>query len=227
VSIVSAQPVPYATRLVDAYDIGPVTLVTRSIAVLVFNGFADWEPAYALTGARRWGRRSVTAVGYDRTTVVSMGGLRVEPEAVLERVTPATTELLLLPGGDTWLDAYPASRLERVLGELTAASVPVGAICAATVAVARAGLLSGRRHTSNGAAYLQRHAPGYETPALYVETLAVSDSGVITASGLGAVEFAREIFAALGIFKESDLAAFVDMYRGGHIPRPDPSAPTG
>ena len=215
-SIVSAQPVPYATRLVDAYDIGPVTLVTRSIAVLVFDGFADWEPAYALTGVRRWGRRSVTAVGYDRTTVVSMGGLRVEPDAVLESVTPATTELLLLPGGDAGSTSIRrpgssgARRANRWWRDHRGDLRGDGGGCAG-------GLFSGRRHTSNGAAFLQRHAPGYETPALYAETLAVSDGGVITASGLGAVEFAREIFAALGILKESDLAVFVDMYRGGHI----------
>jgi putative intracellular protease/amidase len=193
----------------------------RSIAVLVFDGFADWEPAYALTGVRRWGGRAVSTLGYDLSAVVSMGGLRVQPDAVLEGATPATTELLLLPGGDAWLDAYPASRLEPVLSLLTAGGVTIAAICGATVAVARAGLLRGRRHTSNGASFLQRHAPGYETRALYEETLAVSDSGVITASGLGAVEFAREIFMALGLFKEPDLAMFMDMYRGGHAP-PEP-----
>lgn len=189
--------------------------MTRSITLLVFDGFADWEPAYALTGARRWGGRSVTTVGYDRKAVVSMGGLRVEPADRLESVTPATTELLLLPGGDAWLETYPTARLERVLADLAAAHVPIAAICGATVAVARAGLLRGRRHTSNGSAFLARHALAYETPALYEHTLAVSDSGIITASGLGAVEFAREIFATLGIFGESDLAAFVEMYRGG------------
>ena len=219
-STVSAQPVPDATRLVDAHDIGPVTLPMRSIAVLVFDGFADWEPAYALTGVRRWGGRAVTTVGYGPSTVLSMGGLRVQPEAILESVTPATTELLLLPGGDPWLEAYPASRLEPVLSLLAAGGVTIAAICGATVAVARAGLLRGRRHTSNGASFLERHAPGYETRALYAETLAVSDTGVITASGLGAVEFAREIFMALRIFEESDLAMFVDMYRGGHA-RPE------
>ena len=195
-----------------------MTFVTRSIAILVFEGFADWEPAYALTGARRWGHRLVKAVSYDGSAVVSMGGLRVEAEDVLESVTPANTELLLLPGGDAWLGAYPAFRLERVLGELTSAGVTVAAICAATVALARAGLFSSRRHTSNGAAFLERHASGYETPALYQDSLAVSDRGVITASGLGAVEFAREIFTALNVFAASDLAMFVDMYRHGRSP---------
>lgn len=34
----------------------------KSIAVLVFDGFADWEPAFALTGLRRWGKREVITI---------------------------------------------------------------------------------------------------------------------------------------------------------------------
>jgi putative intracellular protease/amidase len=123
-----------------------------------------------------------------------------------------------LPGGDSWLEAYPAARVERLLATLVAGGVIIAAICAATAAVARAGLLRGRRHTSNGSLFLRRHAPGYETSELYAETLAVTDDGVITASGLGAVEFAHEIFAALGVFGAADLARYVDMYRRGHAP---------
>jgi putative intracellular protease/amidase len=192
--------------------------MTRNIALLVFDGFADWEPAYALTGVRRWGGRTVRVVGYDRRAVLSMGGLRVEPDDVLESVTPETTDVLLLPGGDGWLAEYPASRIDERLWALMHGGTRLAAICAATVALARAGILKGRRHTSNGSQFLRRHAPGYETPELYQDTLAVSDAGVITASGLGAVEFAREIFAALGMFSDSDLAQFLDMYRRGNSP---------
>jgi putative intracellular protease/amidase len=196
-------------------------MTARGIAVLVFDGFADWEPAFALTGLRRWGGRSVTAVGYDPRPITSMGGLHVQPDGVLEDITPATTDLLILPGGDAWTDAYPASRLEDLLTALSAGRVTIAAICAATVAVARAGLLHGRRHTSNGATFLGRYAPGYETAELYTDALAVTDRGVITASGLGAIEFANEIFSALGVLTESDRRLYLAMYRGGQPP-PEP-----
>lgn len=190
----------------------------RQTAVLVFDGFADWEPAFALTGLRRWGRRAVSVVGYDLRPVTSMGGLRVMPDSVIDDVSAATTEMLVLPGGDTWLDSYPASRLEPILSSLVEGGVPIAAICAATVALARAGCLRGRRHTSNGAAFLQRYAAGYETQELYVETLAITDANVVTASGLGAIEFAREIFAVLGVFGAADLHQYTDMYRHGRMP---------
>lgn len=195
--------------------------MARNVSVLVFDGFADWEPAYALTGLRRWGGRSVTAVGYSRGEVISMGGLRVQPDDVIENLVPETTELLILPGGDAWIETYPVSQFEKTLTTLSAGGVTIAAICAATVAVARLGLLRGRRHTSNGANFLRRHAPGYETPQLYTDALAVTDHGVITASGLGAIEFAHEIFSALGVLTESDRHLYVDMYRGGRAP-PEP-----
>jgi len=185
----------------------------RNIAVLVFDGFADWEPAFALTGLRRWGRRTVTAVGFDRRPILSMGGLRVVPDEDIGALRPGTTELLLLPGGDMWTAEYPASRLESTMALLTEGGTQIAAICAATVALARGGQLRGRRHTSNSAAFLRLHAPGYETPDLYADELAVTDGGIITASGLAAIEFAHEIFAALGIFDESERRRYLALYR--------------
>jgi hypothetical protein len=134
----------------------------KAVAVLVFDGFADWEPAFALTGLRRWAGKTVTTVGYDRA--------------------------------------------------------PVAVICGATIAATRAGLFRGRRHTSNGRGFLRQHAPDYDGEAGYVDALAVTDDGVISASGLGAIEFAREIFAALGVFSAETLDQYIEMYRGGRQP---------
>jgi putative intracellular protease/amidase len=191
-----------------------------TVAVLVFDGFADWEPAFALTGLRRWAGLDVVTVGYERTPITSMGGLRILPDCALAELDPAATRLLLLPGGDQWLETYPADALTPVLEACLARDVPIAGICAATTALARAGLFRGRRHTSNGRAYLLEHAPGYETPGQYVEALAVRDRGVISASGLGAVEFAGEIFAQLGVFTAAELRSYHAMYRQGRAEEP-------
>jgi len=47
--------------------------MTAQVHVLVFDGFADWEPAYALAELRRRGHYEVIAVGFDDETVTSMG----------------------------------------------------------------------------------------------------------------------------------------------------------
>jgi putative intracellular protease/amidase len=69
--------------------------MTQAIHVLVFEGFADWEPAHALAELRRSGNRSVVAVGFDLEPVTSMGGLRVVPDRALNAIQPSEVEMLM------------------------------------------------------------------------------------------------------------------------------------
>jgi putative intracellular protease/amidase len=96
--------------------------------------------------------------------------------------------------------------------------VPIAAICGATVAIARLGLIRGRRHTSNGLAYLNEMAPGYSDAAHYVDAPAVRDRGLITASGLADVEFARELFEELGVLTVDERAQWAEMFRTARLP---------
>ena len=194
-------------------------LTSQAVHVVVFDGFADWEPAHALAELRRWGKRSVVAVGFDLDPVTSMGGLRVVPDRALDDIRPSEIEILILPGGDFWESSYPQSELNRVLDELIAAGVPIAAICAGTLAVARAGLLNDRRHTCNMPGYIAKHFPEYSGASLYEAVPAVNDHGVITASGLASVEFAREIFKQLRIFTAADEEVWFDMFKHGRLPQ--------
>ena len=191
-------------------------MTDRRVYVLVFDGFADWEPAYALAELRRRGKRTVRTVGFTQAPVVSMGGLRISPDLELSAVRAADVELLILPGGNRWeSDEYPRAALESLITALVTAQSPVAAICAGTLALGRAGVLDDRQHTSNMRSYLPRHAAEYAGAAHYVETPAVSDRHVITASGLAAVDFARAIFAELGVFTAADEALWFDMFKHG------------
>lgn len=183
--------------------------------LLVFDGFADWEPAYAIAELRRSGKHQVVTVGFSGEPVVSMGGLCVLPDFDLAEVDAESVRLLILPGGDRW-EAEPLDEaLIALLRRLTAARTPIAAICAATLVIVRAGMLQSRKHTSNGLDYLKAQVPEYTAEADYVDALAVRDRGLITASGLGALEFAREIFAQLGVFSEEDRAAWYRTFKGG------------
>jgi putative intracellular protease/amidase len=195
------------------------SLISQAVHVLVFDGFADWEPAHALAELRRWGKRSVVAVGFDPEPVTSMGGLRVVPDRALSDIHPSEMEILIVPGGDFWESAYPQAEVNRVLTELIAARVPIAAICAGTLAIARAGLLNDRRHTSNLPGYIAEHVPDYSGAALYEAVPAVNDHGVITASGLAPVDFAREIFKELRIFTGADEELWFDMFKHGRLPQ--------
>ncbi|HXH28729.1 MAG TPA: DJ-1/PfpI family protein [Candidatus Polarisedimenticolia bacterium] len=196
-----------------------------AIHVLVFDGLADWEPGHALTGLRRWGGLQVVSVGFDRNPVVTMGGLRLVPDATLEAVRPEAVRLLLLPGGELWESpALSEAPIAALLRSCEGRGVPIAAICGATIPVARAGLLRRRRHTSNGPDYLPKWAPGLTRPQDYLDAPAARDRGVITAGGLTPVDFALEIFRELELFSEADRDLWYRMYRHG---RSDAGPPPG
>ena len=105
--------------------------------------------------------------------------------------------------------------VRSILRQFHKAAVPVAAICAATLEIARARLTRGVRHTSNGKQYLKAMVPDYADEDFYVELLAVGDKGVITASGLGSVEFGREIIKQLELYSDKDTALWFDMFKHG------------
>jgi hypothetical protein len=67
--------------------------------------------------------------------------------------------------------------------------------------------------------YLSTHAPEYSGTSHYVDVLAVRDRHVITASGLGSVDFAREIFAELHVLSAADQELWFAMFKHGKLPQ--------
>jgi putative intracellular protease/amidase len=190
----------------------------RSILLYVFDGFADWEPAHAVAELRREGGFRVEVVAARAEPVVSMGGLRVLPSSTVEEVAPATVAAVILPGGDRWGQPPDEPALRALLGELDARNVPIAAICGATLAVARWGLIRGRRHTSNSLEFLRTEVATYDESANYVDEPAVRDRHLITASGLADVEFARELFEELGVMTPGDRVLWTQAFRSGRLP---------
>jgi putative intracellular protease/amidase len=192
----------------------------KAVCLLVVDGFADWEPAHAVAELRRHGGYRVESVGLTMAPVESMGGMRVLPSNVVSAIDPSQVAVLIVPGGDRWERAPVEPELEAALRRLDANDTPIAAICGATVAISRLGLLRGRRHTSNGLAYLRAHVPGYSEAANYVDAPAVRDRGLITASGLGDVEFARELFEELGVLTPDERSLWTRIFRSGKLPGP-------
>jgi len=190
----------------------------KAVHLLVVEGFADWEPAHAIAELRRHGRYRVESVGLTSDRVCSMGGLTIVPSMTLADVDPSDVAVFILPGGDRWEQAPVEPELEHLLQRLDAGGVPIAAICGATVAISRLGLLRGRRHTSNGLAYLRSQVQGYSEADNYVHAPAVRDRKLITASGLGDVEFARELFEELGVLSADDRELWSRIFRSATLP---------
>jgi putative intracellular protease/amidase len=190
----------------------------KTIHLLVVDGFADWEPAHALAELRRAGGYQVETVAFDGAPVQSMGGINVVPSKRVIDVDPNTVAAFILPGGDRWQEAPIEPELAKLVTTLDERGVPIAAICGATVAVARMGMVRGRRHTSNGLPYLRKYAPNYADAEHYVDAPAVRDRGLITASGLASVEFARELFEELDVMPAKTRALWATVFRTGKMP---------
>jgi putative intracellular protease/amidase len=184
-----------------------------TVYFLAFDGFADWHAAQALCEIRRPGDWRLQTVGFSLQPVLSMGGLRVVPELTLDQLDLTRAALLILPGGHLWEhsngeEAVVATR------RVHAAGAPVAAVDSAVLALARAGLLDRRRHTGNWPGHIATYVPGYAGADQYdPQVLAVSDEGVITASQLGSVEFAREVIRTLDLYNPSDREHWYRLFK--------------
>jgi len=187
-----------------------------TVHLFVFDGMADWEAAFAVASIQNPqfqlnpGRFRVTTAARYHAPITTMGGVRILPDTTIDEVFPAESSLLILPGGTAWETGGNLEALERAHA-FVEDGVPVAAICAATLALARTGLLDSRLHTSNDAAYLA--TSGYRGRRHYREVPAITDRNVITASGTAPLEFAYEISKLLRLYSSSTLDAWYTLYR--------------
>ena len=186
-------------------------MATKTAYVLLLNGYADWEPASALAELRRTFGFPVQTIGLTVDPIISMGGLKVLPDIAISDFAPESAAILILPGGDDWMKGEVAEVSEAV-NAMIAANQPVAAICAATLALAHAGLLDYRQHTSNGRGFIEEYVPEYRGRALYCTSRAVTDGLVITANGLSPFPFAAQIFRALAPERERDIETYENLY---------------
>jgi putative intracellular protease/amidase len=187
--------------------------------LFVLDTLADWEPgllAAELNTGRMFTKPGtslpIRTVGVSLEPVTTMGGLRIQPDVTLADLTSADAAVLLLPGAETWREPRHRAALAKA-AEFLDAGVPVGAICGATVALAEAGMLDARPHTSNDLEALTQFSPGYHGAAHYVAEPAVTDGDLITASGTAPLDFARHVLARLDVLAPETLEAWYQLYR--------------
>jgi putative intracellular protease/amidase len=185
--------------------------------ILVFDGLADWEAAHALCEINKSDRFAVVAVGFSAAPVMTMGGLRILPDIPLNALKAAEAAIFILPGGDMW-EQKSDEELSNVLRQFHAAGILIAAICGATLAIARARLTHEVHHTSNAKEYLRELVADYSDESYYVDELAVTDKKIITASGLGSVEFGREIIKQLNLYGEAETKVWFEMFKHGVYP---------
>ena len=171
------------------------------IAVLLIQGFADWE--YALiagTGGAYYGAE-VEFFTEQAGEVHSKGGLPAHISKNFSEIAQWKPDVVTVIGGSLWMSEN-APKISALLNDLHQQGITIGGICGGTLALARAGLLNEVAHTSNRPDFLPQYAKGYTGEKHYTDTpAAVSQSGIITASWMAPVSFTAAVFEAAGIDK--------------------------
>ncbi len=189
-----------------------------TVYFLVFDGFAEWQAALALCEIRRPGDWRVQVVGFSMVPVISMGGLAVQCELILERLESDRAALLIVPGGHLWQRGDGEAAIPAIR-RVHAAGAPVAGIDSGVLALARAGLLDRSRHTGNWPGQIAAQVPGYAGMDQYdPDVLAVSDGGVITASHLGSIEFAHEVIRTLDLYSPADREHWYRLFKHAQLP---------
>ena len=142
-----------------------------TVYVYVLDTLADWELGHVIAelNSGRFFKKdapgvSVKTVGVSKEPVKTMGGLTIIPDCVINDIAVNEESVLLLPGANTWENPNHGAIIEKA-SELLSVGAMVCAICGATAALANAGLLDQKRHTSNGASYLEMVSPSYKGQA--------------------------------------------------------------
>lgn len=186
----------------------------KEVLVFVFDGYADWEPAYVCAELNAPGTGyTVKTLGLDREPKVSMGGFRVIPDYSVTEV-PQAFSLLILPGGTAWLEGKNNAVLP-VVDRAVREGIPVGAICNAVNFMAENGYLDHVRHSGNTLAFLKAQAPHYRGEDRFLEEQAVCHGNIITANGSGALEFGKKILELLDAKPENAVLEWYDLHKHG------------
>lgn len=191
------------------------------VYIYALETLADWEIGFvtAEINSRRFFKKDAASyeikfVGNSKNPIKTMGGISITPDCLIEDVVADKENLLLLPGADTWADPIHMGIIEKTKQFLEVGAT-VAAICGATTAVAKAGILDERAHTSNGAGFLEMFVPEYKGSAHFADAPAVADGNLITGAGSGALLWTKLILQNMQVFDETALEAWYDYFRTG------------
>ncbi len=194
----------------------------QKVLFILLNEYTDWEGAF-LSTSLHVGVIPGSEVRYEVHTVAptlepvrSIGGLRTLPDYSFENL-PKDYAALVLIGGNRWdsPEAKPViSLVKRALDD----GKIVGAICNGASFLCAHGFLNNVKHTGNGLDQLKLWGgEHYTNEAGYIAAQAVSDKNIVTANGVGHLEFTREILLLLKANTPDQIDQWYDFYRNGFV----------
>ena len=194
----------------------------QKVLFIILNEYTDWEGAF-LSTALHVGVIPGGEIKYEVHTVApiedavrSIGGFRTLPDYSFENM-PKDYAALVLIGGNRW-DSPEAELVVPLVQEALDKGKIIGAICNGASFLCLHGFLNNVKHTGNGLDQLKQWGGiGYTNAENYVEAQAVSDKNIVTANGVGHLEFTREMLLLLEANTPENIASWYDFYKNGFV----------
>lgn len=197
----------------------------HNVAVLIFDGAAEWQVALALTSLRRYAAMRIIPIGLGPLPILAASGLRVIPEQTLGACVLGEIAFIVIPGGELW-ERGPMPSVDTFLHRAATLRARIAGIGTGVIPLARAGLLDDRFHASDGGndggAWLRSHVPSYLGAAFHVGSASMDDRRIITAASRATSAFAGSLMRASGVVDAEQAEAWRQLHDPAWSDSPPP-----
>jgi len=192
----------------------------KEVLLFLTDHWADWEASHAIVGISFAKQYVVKTIGIDKLPKVSIGGMRAEIDYSIEEYQDFDNlAMIILTGGFLWGE----NRYDEIADFVRKASknsVPIAAICGATIFLAKHGFLNDIKHTGDELEYFEemlQNEEGYKGQEHFSVKQVINDGRFITANETAALEFAREIFYTLKTDTDEEINSWYEKYKHGLV----------
>lgn len=190
--------------------------IKNEVLIVLTEQWNDWEASYAIAVVNSFSDYEVKTIAIDDVPKKSMGGINASIDYKINDYQNFNNlAMVILPGGLSW-EENDYMEIADFIKKLMGLRIPVAAICGSTTFLCKHGLLNNVKHTGDSLELFQKQNE-YIGDAFYISAQIVVDNKVITANETAAVEFAYEIFKALKIDNDEEMAQWYDNFKNGAI----------
>jgi DJ-1 family protein len=183
--------------------------MSKKVVMIMADGFEEIEAIATADTLMRLGL-DVTLTGMSSNKVTGAHGIAIETATILADESPADYDAAILPGGMPGsVNLRDNARVIDFVKTVYANGKVTAAICAAPIALAKAGILDGKKATCYPSFEAQ-----FAASTTYTGNRVEIDGRVVTAKGAGvSFDFAAAVGSVLGITQAKIDQTFAAMFK--------------